>query len=182
MTRSPNPLLGLALLLGAGASALGPHRAAAQGAPLAYECYRAPRAPRLDGSLDDAAWRAAQWSAAFVDIEGAAKPAPRFRTRMKMLWDDRYLYVGAELQEPDVWGTITQRDAVIFRDNDFEMFIDPDGDALNYVELEINALNTVWDLFLARPYRDGGHAEDAFDLAGLKTGTRVLGTLNRPGD
>ena len=182
MMRCPLSIRRCAPLLGALAVAVAAAAAVAQPGPLSYVAYRAPRAPRLDGSLDDAAWRAAPWSPAFVDIEGAAKPAPRFRTRMKMLWDDRCLYVGAELQEPDVWGTITQRDAVIFHDNDFEMFIDPDGDALNYVELEINALNTVWDLFLARPYRDGGHAEDAFNLEGLRTGVRVQGTLDHPGD
>ena len=181
MTRFATLVRRLAPLLGAGATALGA-TASAQTPPLSYVCYRAPAAPRLDGSLDDTAWRSAPWSPAFVDIEGSVRPVPRFRTRMKMLWDDRYLYVGARLQEPDVWGTITRRDAVIFHDNDFEMFIDPDGDALNYVELEINALNTVWDLFLAKPYRDGGHADDSFDIAGLRTGVRVEGTLNHPGD
>ena len=172
------PPLALALALAAAATP----PLAAQRPPLSYVCYRAPRPPRLDGSLDDPAWRAAPWSPAFVDIEGDVRPAPRFGTRMKMLWDDTYLYVGAELQEPDVWGTITQRDAVIFRDNDFEMFIDPDGDAQQYAELEINALNTVWDLFLEKPYRDGGHADDAWNVEGLVSGVRVLGTLNRPGD
>jgi alpha-mannosidase len=177
LRRAAPPLALAALAVGAASAP-----ALAQSAPRSYRCYRAPGTPRLDGSLDGPSWAAAPWSAAFVDIEGDRKPAPRFHTRMKMLWDDRYLYVGAELEEPDVWGTITDRDAVIFHDNDFEMFIDPDGDALNYVELEINALNTVWDLFLAKPYRDGGHAETGWDIAGLRTGVHVLGTLNRPGD
>ena len=154
----------------------------AQDVPRRYVCYRAPARPRLDGSLEDAAWRAAPWSAPFVDIEGDVRPAPRFQTRMKMLWDDRYLYVAAELEEPQVWGTLTQRDAVIFHDNDFEMFIDPDGDAKQYAELEINALNTVWDLFLEKPYREGGSADNAWDIAGLRTGVRVHGTLNDPAD
>ena len=48
----------------------------------------------------------------------------------------------------------TQHDAVIFHNNDFEVFIDPDGDTHNYYELEINALNTVWDLFITKPYRE----------------------------
>jgi hypothetical protein len=155
---------------------------APQEPPRSYVCYRAPGQPGLDGSLDDAAWRAAPWSEPFVDIAGARRPAPRFRTRMKMLWDDRYLYVAAELEEPRVWATITQRDAVIFHDNDFEMFIDPDGDAKDYAELEINALNTVWDLFLAVPYRDGGHADSDWNIEGLRTGVRILGTLNDPAD
>ncbi|HVO35519.1 MAG TPA: sugar-binding protein, partial [Gemmatimonadales bacterium] len=169
--------LRLALLLG-----LAPLAAAAQDVPRSYVCYRAPTPPRLDGSLDDPAWRAAPWSDAFVDIQGDRMPAPRFRTRMKMLWDDGYLYVAAELEEPQVWATLTQHDAVIFHDNDFEMFIDPDGDAKQYVELEINALNTVWDLFLEKPYREGGHADNAFDIAELSTGVQVHGTLNDPTD
>jgi hypothetical protein len=99
-----------------------------------------------------------------------------------MLWDATNLYIAAELSEPDVWGTITQRDAVIFRDNDFEVFIDPDGDTQSYYELEVNSLGTAWDLFLPKPYRDEGHALDGWDIHGLQVGTRVDGTLNRPGD
>ena len=45
-----------------------------------------------------------------------------------MLWDDTYFYVAAHLEEPHVWGTLTKHDTVIFQDNDFEIFIDPDGD------------------------------------------------------
>jgi len=77
-----------------------------------------------------------------------------------MLWDDTYFYVAAQLEEPDVWATLTQRDTVIFYDNDFEVFIDPDGDTHNYYELEVNAFGTLWDLMLLTPYRDGGPAID----------------------
>ena len=35
---------------------------------------------------------------------------------------------------------------------------------------------------LVRPYRDGGPAINGWDIAGLKTGVAVRGTLNRPGD
>ena len=90
--------------------------------------------------------------------------------------------MAADLEEPDIWGTIRTRDAVIYQDNDFEVFIDPDGDSHEYYELEINALNTVWDLMLIRPYRDGGPAINGWDIAGLKTGVHLRGTLNRPGD
>ena len=44
------------------------------------------------------------------------------------------------MEEPDLWGTLTARDSVIFHDNDFEVFIDPDGDTHAYYELEVNAL------------------------------------------
>jgi hypothetical protein len=93
--------------------------------PKGYVCGRAAGSLRFDGRLDDAAWQAAPWTDAFVDIEGDRKPRPRFRTRAKMLWDDEFFYVGAEMEEPHVWGTLTRHDSVIFHDNDFEVFIDP---------------------------------------------------------
>ena len=99
-----------------------------------------------------------------------------------MLWDMDYFYIAAELEEPHVLGTVAQHDAVIFQDNDFEVFINPDGDNHNYYELELNALNTTWDLFLARPYKDGGKADDRFELTGMKTAVHVNGTLNHSAD
>jgi hypothetical protein len=151
-------------------------------APRSYVAYRTVRPLKVDGLLDEAGWRAAAWTEDFADIEGPAKPAPRYRTRAKMLWDSANLYIGAELTEPDVWATITERDAVIFRDNDFEVFIDPDGDTHRYYELEVNALGTAWDLFLEKPYRDDGHALTGWDIHGLQVGAHVSGTLNRPTD
>ena len=96
-----------------------------------------------------------------------------------MLWDDDNFYVAAELEEPDVWATLIERDSVIFRDNDFEVFIDPDGDTHAYYELEVNALGTLWDLLLIKPYRDGGPAIHGWDIAGLQSAVDVRGTRNR---
>ena len=159
-----------------------PDLEAAPFAPRKYVAYRAPAKLTVDGKLDEAAWAGAAWSDAFVDIEGDRRPRPRFRTRAKMLWDDDDFYFGAEMEEPDLWGTLTERDSIIFRDNDFEIFIDPDGDTHTYAELEVNALATPWDLLLVKPYRDGGPAIHAWDIAGLQVGVDVRGTLNRPGD
>ncbi len=150
--------------------------------PRGYVCYRAGGAVVIDGKLDDAAWSRAPWTEDFVDIEGDVKPRPRFRTRAKMLWDDLYFYIAAELEEPDVWGHLTAHDAVLFHDLDFEVFIDPDGDNHEYAELEINALGTTWDLFMPKSYRDGGKAQDSFEIEGLKSAVHVAGTLNKPGD
>jgi hypothetical protein len=150
--------------------------------PRGYVCYRATGPLTIDGRLDEPAWQAAPWSEDFVDIEGDKKPRPRHRTRMKMLWDDQYLYIAAHLEEPHVWATLTEHDSVIFQDNDFEVFVDPDGDSHLYAELEINALNTTWDLLLPRPYKDGGKAIDAWEIPGLRTAVHIDGTLNDPRD
>jgi hypothetical protein len=150
--------------------------------PKGYVCYRAPTPITIDGDLKDAAWDAAPWTDAFVDIEGDKKPKPRHRTRAKMLWDDEALYIAAELEEPHLWATLKDHDAVIFYDNDFEVFLDPDGDNHMYGELELNAFNTTWDLLLTKPYRDGGHAVHAWEITGLKTAVKIDGTLNDPRD
>ena len=152
------------------------------GPPRGYVCYRNTGPITVDGKLDEPSWLNVPWTDDFVDIEGTHKVKPRYRTRAKMLWDDTYFYVGAELEEPHVWGTLTKRDSVIFEDNDFEVFIDPDSDNHEYYEFEMNALNTVWDLFLARPYMDGGEADNSWDIDGLKTGVHVDGTINDSSD
>ncbi len=145
-----------------------------------YSCKRATRAPHIDGHLDKPFWTHAEWTDDFVDIEGDVRPRPRYRTRAKMLWDDHALYIGAEMEEPNLWATLTEHDSVIFNDHDFEVFLDPDGDALMYLELEMNALNTTWDLLLPKPYRDGGPALNGWEIKGLQTGVHLRGTLNNP--
>jgi transglutaminase-like putative cysteine protease len=150
--------------------------------PRNYLCRHTATPIVVDGKLDDPAWADAPWTTDFVDIQDAARPKPRFRTRAKMLWDDDYLYIAAELEEPHVWATLTQHDSVIFRDPDFEVFIDPKGDTHNYYEFEMNALNTSWDLMLDKPYMDRGRANNAWDIPGLKTAVHIDGTLNDPAD
>lgn len=150
--------------------------------PQRYIAQRALAPLQIDGRLDEPSWQRAAWTAAFVDIEGDKRPSPRFATRAKMLWDDEYFYIAADMEEPHVWATLKERDSVIFRDNDFEVFIDPDGDTHAYYEFEINAFGTEWDLLLVKPYRDGGPAVNGWDIAGLRTAVHVWGTLNEPGD
>lgn len=149
-------------------------------APEHYVCRRAQGTLEPDGRVDKPFWAAAEWTGDFVDIEGGLRPKPAKRTRVKMLWDDDYFYFAAELMEDQIWATLTERDSVIFHDNDFEIFIDPDGDSHNYYEFEINALNTVWDLLLVKPYRDGGPPVNGWDIAGLRTAVHIDGELNNP--
>jgi len=150
--------------------------------PKTYLCRRAASSIVIDGRPDDAAWAAAAWTDDFVDIEGPAKPTPPLRTRAKLLWDDNYLYVAAELKEPHLWATLTNHDSVIFRDPDFEVFIDPQGHTEPYYEFEMNAFNATWDLLLDKPYMDGGMPHNEWEIPGTKTAVALEGTLNNPAD
>jgi len=136
-------------------------------APKHYICYRTSLPLVIDGKPDESVWEKASWTEYFGDIEGELKPDPLYKTRAKMLWDDNYLYIAAELEEPEVCARLRQRDTVIFYDNDFEVFIDPDGDTHNYYEFEMNAFGTEWDLLLTKPYRDEGIAVFAWDIMHL---------------
>lgn len=148
--------------------------------PLHYRAYQTIDTIVVDGRALEKSWGKAPFTAAFVDIEGHPKPLQS--TKVKMLWDKQYLYIYALLNENHIWASIEQRDAVIFHDNDFEVFIDPTDDTYNYTEIEINALNTVWDLMLNRPYRMKGWANTAYNIEGLKTAVHIQGSLNNSSD
>ena len=150
--------------------------------PEGYVCYRAAGPLEIDGRLDEESWRLAEPTASFVDISGRDFPKPLHDTRVKMLWDDDYLYIGARLEEKDIRARLTQRDTIIYHDNDFEVFIDPDGDGHNYFEIENNARGVVFDLMLDRPYRSGGNFMIQWDCPGLRLAVRHDGTLNDPSD
>jgi hypothetical protein len=147
-----------------------------------YVCYRTFSPIVVDGIPDEQSWKKVKWTADFQDIRGGSFPKPLFSTKVKMLWDDQYFYIAARLEEPHIQGTITKHDAVIFHDNDFEVFIDPDGDTHLYYEFEINALNAFWDLLLIKPYRDGGPSVTSFETEGIKTAVHICGTMNDPSD
>ena len=146
--------------------------------PRLYRCQKVKSSIAIDGTMKDPNWDALPWSGDFVDITGQDELKPHFRTRLKMAWDDEFFYVGAELEEPHVWGTITEKNAVMFEDNDFEVLIDPDCDGLNYYEFEINALGSIWELSLPKPYGEGGVPILGCNLEGLKSAVHVRGTLN----
>ena len=150
--------------------------------PKHYFVNYVSRPPLIDGNIADSVWQKAAWTSDFEDIEGDIKPKPPLQTRVKMLWGDSCIYIAAEITDPHVWATLTHHDDIIFRDNDFEVFIDPNNTTHQYFEIEYNALNTVFDLFLNKPYRNGGSAMIAWDANDLKSAVKVKGTLNNPSD
>lgn len=150
--------------------------------PKSYVCYRTDGALNIDGMPDEQSWYKAEWTDLFVDIEGDMKPKPAQKTRVKMLWDDDYLYILAELEETNIWAYLENHDEVVYLDNDFEIFIDPDNDAKNYFEYEVNAKGTVFDLFLPHPYRHSSNALHNWDFKDLKQSIKIDGTLNDGSD
>ncbi|RZJ49790.1 MAG: carbohydrate-binding family 9-like protein [Flavobacterium sp.] len=149
--------------------------------PKTYVAAKTQDAIVIDGDDSDVSWNKTDWTDLFEDIENNEKP--KYGTKVKMLWDDTNFYILAKLDEPHVWANLKQRDTIIFYNNDFEVFIDPDSDTFNYYELEINALNTAWDLFLSKPYRENDNVVlNDWNIPGLKSAVKIKGTLNNPND
>ena len=147
-----------------------------------YIVYQTISEINIDGKPDEISWEQAEWSQYFQDIEGDAKPEPLYQTRFKMLWDEQYLYILAELEEPHIWAYYATHDQIVFHENDFEIFIDPDRDTHNYFEFELNAQNTLFDLFMPKPYRNGGRAEIDWNIKNFESAISIDGTLNNPED
>jgi hypothetical protein len=147
-----------------------------------YIVYQSLSEIEIDGKMNEESWYKAAWTEYFSDIEGDKMPEPLYHTRVKMLWDKQFLYIFAELEEPHVWGYFENRDMIVYNENDFEIFIDPNGDSQNYFEIEVNARNIIFDLFMPQPYRDGGAPLFAWNAPGIKSAVHVDGTLNNPYD
>ena len=127
-----------------------------------HPCYRTGVPPTIDGVLDEAAWQLAPQSPRFVEVVTGG-PA-LYDTRAAVLWDDECLYIGFWVEEPFVTAELRERDAIIFAENDVEVFIDGID---TYYELEINAQNTLYEVFFIwkDAYRRGGRFDVAeFDL------------------
>jgi hypothetical protein len=150
--------------------------------PKLYTVVHNSTAPIIDGKLDDAVWQNIPWTDNFKDIEGDKKALPTWNTRAKMTWDDKGLYIAAELLEPHVWAYLKNYDDIVFYDNDFEVFIDTDNNTHQYYEFEVNALNTMFDLFMPKPYRNGSGPMIVYNAPGMKWAVDVQGTINDPSD
>jgi hypothetical protein len=150
--------------------------------PNNYVVKHVKQAPVIDGDVEESVWQQAKWTKDFQDIEGNLKPQPPLQTNVKMLWDDSCLYVAARIKDPHVWANLSHHDDIVYHDNDFELFIDPANSTHKYFEIEVNALNTIFDLFLTRPYRNNGGAVTGWDTQGLRSAVKVQGTLNDPSD
>jgi len=150
--------------------------------PRNYIVHYTKTPPVIDGDINDAVWQQAAWSADFQDIEGDLKPHPSLQTNEKMLWGDSCLYIAAKIHEPNVWAYVKQRDDIVFHDNDFEVFINPNNTMHQYFEIETNAINNTFDLFLNKPYRNNGSAMINWNVEYMQKAVKVQGTLNNPAD
>jgi hypothetical protein len=111
----------------------------------------------IDGNLSKPQWEQAQWSPRFVDM--ATGQAAIYNTQCAILWNSTHLYVAFKAEEPFVEAHLTERDSIVFLENDLELFIDGQD---CYYELEVNAANTVYEVFFV--WKDAYTKGSKFDI------------------
>ncbi|MBZ0287191.1 MAG: carbohydrate-binding family 9-like protein [Anaerolineae bacterium] len=131
-----------------------------------YTAYRTRQSITIDGRLNKPAWNQAPKSPRFIDVIGGT-PA-LYDTRSAVVWDETNLYIAFWVEEPFVSAHQTERDSLIFLENDVEVFIDG-GDT--YYEFELNALGTIYEVFFIwqDAYQRGGRFDvPEFDIFSRK--------------
>lgn len=150
---------------------------AADSPPPVYSAPRVAVPPVIDGRLDDEAWKTAP-ELGFV-LSTTGEPVTK-ATKARMCWDDTHLYICWQSVDTDIWGTMTQRDDPIYREEVVEAFIDPDCDLLTYFEFNVSPRNVVFDAYIENP--DGFNPSDGTDFGwnceGIRSGVCIDGTLD----
>lgn len=139
---------------------------------------------QIDGKIDEQLWTK------IPPIRMAPfGTAERQTTWMKAFITEKSLVVAAHMDDKHIWGTLKNRDDETWREEVLEMFLDPDGDGKDYMELQITPLNTVFDArFPTRLGTGEGTrteqiaAAKAWNLEGLETAVHVEGTTNDDSD
>lgn len=146
-------------------------------APLPHYLVRHAAAPiAIDGHLDEFDWAAAP------QIDGLTRILNLYgqvlnATRAKMIWDEDALYIAFASHDQDMWALFTEEDDPMWSEEVVEAFIDPDGDGLNYLEVEVNPLNAVVDLHISSVSPEWVSDKD-WDITGLQTAVVAHGTVN----
>ena len=99
------------------------------------------QAVTMSGRLDGPVWADAQWSGRFVDMVSGLPGL--YDTRAAVVAHPQGLLAGFRVEEPFPRASLTERDSLVFQENDVELFLDF---GWGYYELEVNALGTVYEV------------------------------------
>ncbi len=149
-----------------------------------YVARRVTEPLKIDGKLDEQAWKDAPSTGVFVNTMTGAPS--EIVTEAKLLWDDKFLYVAFENADTDIWSSLTKRDDKLWTQEAVELMIDADGNGRGYIELQVAPNGNVFDTYLPQ-YRK---YEDSLDPkkkpyswnSRLNTKVTIDGTLNKHTD
>ncbi|HEY0705179.1 MAG TPA: carbohydrate-binding family 9-like protein, partial [Polyangia bacterium] len=149
-----------------------------------YVARKISKPLKIDGKMDEAAWKDAPSTGLFVNTMTGAPAA--HKTEAKILWDAQNVYIGFENADSDVWSSLTKRDDKLWTQEVVEVMIDADRNGKSYVELQVAPNGTLFDTYLPE-YRKHESTVDPkrkdYDWnSKTRVGVNVIGTLNKRGD
>ncbi len=169
----PNRLVPFALLSAASLllTSCGLRESAPSG-PLTYDVAYTDSAIRVDGRLDEAAWKLVSTVEDFQFPWWTA--GKKEKTKAKLLWDEQYLYVSFVCEDAHIWAEHTERDSPVYKDDCVEVFTSPNPDQLeNYFNIEMNVKGASLDF----QHPEGPGSKVPWDPK-LGIATTIDGTLN----
>jgi hypothetical protein len=139
--------------------------------------HRFATPPTLDGELGD--WAGTAMTERFVDTMTGAASDPAAQARIG--WDDAYLYVAFEIDDPFLRSTFEAHDDHMWEQDCAELMIDPDGDGLGYVELQVAPTEVTFDSWFDSPRQPQpfGHIEWS---SGIEASVSADGIVNDESD
>ncbi|MCD6289319.1 MAG: carbohydrate-binding family 9-like protein [Anaerolineae bacterium] len=140
-----------------------------------YICHRTNGPITIDGRPNEPAWEKAQAVSLVRNQDGG--PA-QFSTSVRLLWDDRYLYVSFVCEDPDIWGTMRERDSHLWEEEVVEVFLDGNQNGKLYFEFEVSPLNVQLDLMVVKRPGEPSQPFFAWDCRGWETAVWVDGDVN----
>jgi hypothetical protein len=146
-----------------------------------YACAFTSEPIKVDGFLNEPAWEKAKVLNFTLPV---TFKEPISKTEGRLLYDDKYLYVGIKAYDQDIWSYCKERDGKTCLEDVLEVFIKPDPAAHPdgpdpYYNFEINALGTVLDAFNVKRGAAGNYARwSNWNCEGLKIAVQIKGTLN----
>jgi hypothetical protein len=125
--------------------------------------------PVVDGKLDDPAWQGVE-ALPFVMATKKDKPQPQFPTTVQAVWTRRGVTFGFRMTEPEPEklmrdiGIETRDAALIWWNDNVELFLDVTGEQTDYYQIIVNANGAIADF----------HGKDAsWDGEGIRAATAV---------
>lgn len=135
------------LVVALGLACLLPQTNDAQTPPLSvYQVGRTSVPMKIDGKLDDAAWKNAALVGNFVNNSDGSQST--YKTEAKVLYDDNYLYFAFRCADDNIWSTMRRRDEHLWEEEVVEVFLQADPNQPSYIELEVNPLGAMLDLYM----------------------------------
>lgn len=139
-----------------------------------YEVSRTATPIKVDGKLDDAVWANAPNFRSFrLNLDGAPSP---YKTEARALYDNTFLYFSFRCRDENIWATFRTRDQHLWDEEVVEVFLQADPQQTSYIELEVNPLGTMLDIYLL-DIRKPLHYE-SWNSQKLKWGVQVLGAVD----